>query len=252
MRIPRVNVEINLLMKCNAACANCNRGVREFPEREDMMTVAQIEDFIAQARSRQDVKIKKVKLVGGEPTIHPDFEQIYHLLLAAVDDGVIEGLKVNTNTIKGAPPSTTVKHPKVRWLHSPLKKKRHLPYVLHPKDLGLEAKGPCRMPFTCGFSLDPRGWLPCSPAILIAGAFDLEHLYRDDIPKDFWGHSLCDHCVFAVPESWRSAWHKQNRGLTLVEPSPRWKAGLENYAAKHDTKLRLPTSKNAKIPLVMA
>ena len=64
---------------------------------------------------------------------------------------------------------------------------------------------PCRHPFECGFSLDNRGWLPCSPAISIARLFGREHLYRRELPEGQpWGmEELCRYCCYAFPEDFR-------------------------------------------------
>jgi hypothetical protein len=92
-------------------------------------------------------------------------------------------------------------------------------------------------------SLDWRGWLPCSPAILIAGGFDLEHLYRepDDIPTGPWGEELCSHCVYSAPRKWRKA----NGGFEVTKPTPRWEEALRNYAQKKGYTLQMPDGRSS-------
>jgi hypothetical protein len=88
------------------------------------------------------------------------------------------------------------------------------------------------MPKVCGYSLDVRGWLPCSAAIAIARLFNLEHLYKPldgPLPTKIWGmDELCQDCIHGVPDFF---------GRKLIEipamwemPSPRWADRLWSYS----------------------
>ena len=110
-------------------------------------------------------------------------------------------LNVTTRCIASIPDELRL--PNISWSGARESKKRHLPYLWSPTDLGLPIK-PCTQPRICGFSLDNLGWLPCSPAIMIVRAFRLKHLYKYAMPEEPWGlDELCKHCVHAAPAEWR-------------------------------------------------
>lgn len=252
----KIRVEINITMRCNAAvtCFRCDRGITEIRGRTDDMTTDQVANFVEEAIRRKDeVRIERLKVLGGEPLSHPAFADIFDILAKGLDAGAFGFIKINTNAIKEYP--QYVNRRGVKISRSPLEGKRHLPMYAHPADLGLPsyghtaASGPvCGHPQKCGFSLDYKGWLPCSPAILIAAGFDLEHLYRQEIPVEPWGIELCAACVYSLPHGFRKA----NLGTTHVEATPRWKAALENVAAKSGHKLVLPSERKSfdRMPMV--
>jgi hypothetical protein len=204
----RVKVELNMTMRCNLRCFGCNRMCNRYTDRTEDMTTAQIQRFLDQARDTQPVHL--VKMVGGEPLLHPQFPEIFWMLVDAIDKGIIQGVKVNSNGTVPRPPGIPRFTPGVRWIGKPPRKKRHAPYLWSPLDLGIKNRGgPCSMPRRCGFSLDMYGWLPCSAAIQIVRMNHWEHLYRDTIPSEVWAmDQLCPNCIHVL----------DGRGLA---PSPR-------------------------------
>lgn len=85
----------------------------------------------------------------------------------------------------------------------------------------------------CGFSLDVKGWLPCSAAIAIARLFGMEDLYRPldgPLPTEAWGMDrLCPDCLFGVDDqSIKGRRFQEMPGLWDV-PSPRWSQALWRY-----------------------
>jgi hypothetical protein len=224
-------------MDCSAACPNCDRSVAEFPDREDHMTLEQIKVFIDEIRER-DIFVERLKWVGGEPLVHPQFIEIHKMLGDAIDEGLIGKVNISTNCVSKQPEGF-VNHKKIRWMRSPLTAKKHLSFYWHPEDCGQPTSGFCSHPRVCGMSLSKDGWLPCSPAIMIAGGFDLEKYYRDDVPLEPWGEELCSHCVYSGPRKWRQS----HLAFEFTEPTPRWAAALENYASKTGNRLKMPEGK---------
>jgi hypothetical protein len=220
-----VKVECNATLRCDAKCRNCDRHVPLFPNRTDV-SLEQISDFIDQAEARKTNRIDKLKLVGGQATEHPQFSEVYELLLSAAERGVIREIKITTNCLKPNPPVRPSSL--VRWQRSPPKKKQHLPSMWAAVDLGLPWK-PCRHPFQCGFSLDNRGWLPCSPMISIARLFGREDLYQDKLPDGVpWGMECCKWCCYALPEPFRREWCKPLAQHTpeMLMPTRSWAEAL--------------------------
>ena len=71
-------LEIDITYDCNLKCVSCNRSCTQAPTKE-YMSVKQIENFINES-IEIGKKWKFINILGGEPTIHPDFEKIIELI----------------------------------------------------------------------------------------------------------------------------------------------------------------------------
>lgn len=237
-RIPGVNFEWNLLIGCPRRCCGCDRSVEHYPERREEMSLEQVDKAIQQLRdNKYRIRAKKIKLAGGEPTMHSQFVEIYWKLIAALEEGVFEFLKINMSDHEKYPrPASIPDHPKVRWLHSHPRKKSHLPYMWSPTDLGIEM-GPCRIPQTCGISLDATGkYLPCSASIMVVRAFGLEEeMYKEEVPDGPWGlEKICDKCIHSANAAWKKKWFEDNPGLTKTQPTESWVKALASYEERYN------------------
>ena len=224
-----MKVELNLTLRCQLACKGCDRlcGIVP-PEPADDMTPAQVSAFIQEAKTR-GIHIDRVKIVGGEPLVLPHVTDIVRLLIdEGIGSGVISSIKLDTNGIARIPADMPT-HPSFRIGGRKPKKKIHLPYIWSPSDLGLEWHGPCSHPYRCGFSLDARGWLPCSPAIMIDRLFYGGEHYRHSITAHPWGiEKLCAHCIYAASSAFRVANVKPLNLFTpeMKMPTRSWAAAL--------------------------
>src|SRR5262245_29713970 len=70
-------IEIDITYACNLSCPNCNRSCAQAPTGE-RMTVEQI-DFFLKESIASGIKWDRIRLVGGEPTLHPHFHNIIQL-----------------------------------------------------------------------------------------------------------------------------------------------------------------------------
>ena len=73
-RRSRGYIEIDITWACNLNCFNCNRSCEQ-AATGDHMTVAQIDRFIAESRAA-NYKWKRIRVLGGEPTVHKHFFEI--------------------------------------------------------------------------------------------------------------------------------------------------------------------------------
>ncbi|WP_150266543.1 radical SAM protein [Paenibacillus tepidiphilus] len=79
--IPNIyKLEIDITYLCTLKCHNCNRGISVAPPvKEHNMSVEQIRRFIDQSITSNH-PWEQIKLIGGEPTIHPQIDIIIELL----------------------------------------------------------------------------------------------------------------------------------------------------------------------------
>lgn len=207
-----MNIEVNATLKCQLRCQNCNRCPKIFEKEDTDITPQQIDNFIEQIKGKG---VDKIKLLGGEPTMSKHFNYVYSALKKAMDNKVFNHLKLDYNHI--LPLSKELDTTNVRIMGKSLKKKRHLPVLWSPKDLGYNT-GPqpnCQALKRCGQSFDWQGFLPCSQAIALVRIFGWEHLYRKEVQLKPWGlEILCQHCIFSMPQEWT------NEHLYLLNETP--------------------------------
>src|SRR5262249_10986164 len=79
----RRRLEIDVTWACNLDCDNCNRSCAQAPTAE-RMTLEQIRRFVAETIAR-GVSWERIRLLGGEPTLHPEFAAIVDVLRAYRD-----------------------------------------------------------------------------------------------------------------------------------------------------------------------
>ncbi len=226
-----MRIELNLTLRCNQRCHNCNRLCHLFPERTDDVSLEQIKTMLEQLKSK-GLRCNRMKVVGGEPLLHPQFVDAWSYFCVATETGLIEKIKIDTNGTIPIPDWLRNAYGRIRFSTSKPRSKAHVPYLWSPADLGYDLTGPgdCTMPRICGLSLDNRGWLPCSAAIMIARGFGLEHLYRQEVPEKTWGlDELCRHCVHAMPKEWKDRYCKKLSEITVEERTPTvsWGRALE-------------------------
>lgn len=213
-----INLELNITLSCNQACANCNRLCHIYRDRTEHMSLEQISKFIDQAK--QSGGVNKVKVVGGEPLMHPQFLDVYDLLMGACKDGVIKLLKIDTN--KTLPIPKVEINNFVHWGGKHPSKKRHQPALWSPIDLGMKVNAaPCGQVKNCGLSLDKFGYLPCSLAIMQVRLFGLVDLYKKELPTGVWGlDKLCKNCCFATGAEFGKLHGKYLKDFTEEEKKP--------------------------------
>lgn len=67
-------IEIDITYDCNLKCVSCNRSCAQLPTKEKM-EVYDIQTFIQESIALNK-KWKLINILGGEPTLHPDFQDI--------------------------------------------------------------------------------------------------------------------------------------------------------------------------------
>lgn len=154
-------VELDITTKCNLSCPNCVR-FSNFHSTWESMDMLGIYDFIA--RNKQYGKKLTVKIIGGEPTIHPNIVEI----LTALNEHF--HLMIATNGInKWVPPFDMV-------VENSAKERGVLP-EFHPtcdapiddiKYQGEDFSFGCDTAYTCMNVCTSEGYYPCT----VAGSID--------------------------------------------------------------------------------
>ena len=225
-------LEIELTTDCNLNCVNCDRSCRQAPSKENI-SYEQIKRFVDESVERKHFWYV-IKLAGGEPTLHPDFERILLELKRCKDQYVNTKIWVNSN---GFSPLTKEKLKWVAdflpWVHINSSGKttpnvtHHDAYNLAPKDFSVVAP-PCHRPWDCGLGLSRYGFFPCGAGAAIARVFgmdigikSIEELTHEAVLKQLL--LLCPLCGYSPT--------KVKRFNVADEPrSKSWIHAYEQYA----------------------
>ena len=257
-----VNYDLNIGYACNAACRYCNRLIDEFRLPNASMTIAQVGTAIERWKAA-GVTIKKLKVSGGEPSLHPDLVPIVQLLL---DSGIVQTVWVLSNGIKQDLPKLPrgaryrvdpILDPKDGW-------KNHQPFLISPADVGIEADGSeCSTRRMCGRGVEAFGFSQCG----IAGA--LGHLlgidpYHEKPVLHISHPEICKHCLYSLPDAKQKELQRKCPpggkwpdgstfgDSTIDYPTPTFKAALERrktqptfFARGLDDDVQVPSTQRA-------
>jgi Radical SAM superfamily len=184
----RDRLELDITCACNLHCFNCNRSCEQARD-QDHMSVGQVRRFLDESRER-NTRWRLIKVIGGEPTIHPQFDEIIELLLQYRRDfSPRTRIVLNTNgygdrvkkVLASLPPGIVVENTAKT---SPVQPD-FLTFNVAPRD----APGFTRVDYTngcsiikkCGFGLSPYGYYPCGPGGGIDRVFGF-NIGRKDMP----------------------------------------------------------------------
>lgn len=233
-------VEMDLTYRCNLRCANCNRSCTQAPSNLDL-PLERIQAFLDESRAR-GIGWQRIRLLGGEPTLHPDLPAILETLQAYRRDHrpnlrivlCTNGhgprvARVLAHLPAGIVVKSTAKGPRQRLFR---------PFNLAPMDLRryrwADFSSGCRILEDCGIGLTPLGIYPCAVAGGIDRIFGFG-LGRPALPAD---HDempaeravfcrLCGHFGFAWPTrrprlspTWERAYRRRGRIVDTPDGAP--------------------------------
>jgi hypothetical protein len=225
-------IEIDITYACNLRCAGCNRSCAQAPTVE-MMTLAEIKKFL-QESVEKGYRWKLIRIVGGEPTLHPKIHQIMETLvdykngyspdtrIMLATNGFAE---VTKEVIAVAPPEIEIDNSR----KAPKKENYFVRFNMAPIDdpvfKDAVFTNGCRILKTCGIGLTPYGYYPCAVAGSIDRVlgFDLgrkELPARDDDMLDQL-NVLCRYCG-----------HFKHEKLRVIDHiySPAWTKAYKEYS----------------------
>jgi hypothetical protein len=223
-------IEIDLTYRCNLTCLNCNRSCTQSPSQMEI-PVEPIESFIEQSVA-QNASWNRIRLLGGEPTLHRDFLKIIELLRAyrkthRPDLRIVVCTNGSGKTVERRlqqlPRDIEIKN-----TYKVTKQRLFRPFNMAPVDSPLfrfsDFSCGCRILTECGLGLTPMGYYACA----IAGAMDRIFMFyvgRNRLPDpsdDLTDHlrifcRYCGHFGFQWPTkkaklspAWKQAYRHNN------------------------------------------
>lgn len=167
-------IEIDITYKCNLHCLNCNRSCTQAPSDEHMslgMVGAFVDESIQKGRAW-----RRIRVLGGEPTLHPEFDKIIFELLrykawrpSCIVEVVTNGYGQSVNQALARLPKDVMVDNSAKT--GPVQ--THFgPFNLAPIDdlryFLADYGNACAIARDCGMGITPQGYYPCA----VAGGID--------------------------------------------------------------------------------
>lgn len=235
----RDRIELDVTWACNLRCTQCNRSCAQAPTGEQM-SAAQVEAFVDASLAR-GTRWARIRVLGGEPTLHPELDAILAALLryrASVPEVVIElvthGWGERTRAVLGRlPPGITVENTHKTSPDQPFEAFNDAPRD-DPRFARADWRNGCPIPAACGIGLGPYGYYPCAVAAGIDRVLGKD-LGRKDLPApedtmEDQLRALCGWCGH-----FRRA---EATGAPPAGPSPSWEAAYAAWRARRPTLTR--------------
>lgn len=169
-------IQIEITTLCNLDCFNCDRSVRQAPSTESM-SLSQIERFVAESLALC-WEWKQITLIGGEPTLHPQFWEILGTIERYKRVHVDCVVEVSSNGYGPRVKSVLAQLPP--WVvvdSSEKKSNKHLfsSYNVAAVDLpqfrGADFTKGCWITSECGMGLTRNGYYPCGAGASVDRVF---------------------------------------------------------------------------------
>lgn len=236
-------VELHITYRCNLSCINCNRMSQIDNEHTPDMSVADVKEFFRQCKELNFDP--DILIIGGEPTMHPDFLEILRLSREFKGrDGLVQ---VWTN----GRDRDMVTHIREKYNASvpeetfKAKSRIDFPwddYYISPADYGIERQK-CWQHGSeiCGISVDSGGYMPCAVGGMLDGVLKLGLRTKrladlfDNEKNAAITKEMCRHCGACYSKLITGKELEDWRGYLKAQPkrwgshmSPTWLNATEN------------------------
>jgi hypothetical protein len=202
-------IEIDVTYHCNLSCFSCDRVCGQAPS-DERMSIEQIKKFVRQSVDNNK-KWKRITLLGGEPTGHPDIIEILNILLNYKKKHSSETeIQLVSNGCGADVEKVLMKLPKGILIKNSKKssslQKEFDAMTVAPADrpvyIMADYGNACDIPHKCGIALTINGYYPCAPAGAIDRVFGFNMGHKeiiksaqaqDELKKycRYCGHFLC-------------------------------------------------------------
>lgn len=224
------SLEVHITYRCNLRCLHCSNLIEQAPSNETMPP-ATVAALLADS-VRLDYRWERIVLHGGEPTLHPDLDEICEMLAAYKrDHNPACGIYICTNG-HGEKVAAGIEVARRHGvgIENSMKGGGQDVYYHHalsssPADLGEDYNLGCFQTSKCGIAYTMRGFYECSPAASAWRLFGyapmatrLEDVTEERLAAGFAEH--CKHCGYS----------RINSGANVNAPySETWKAAIDAY-----------------------
>jgi hypothetical protein len=167
---------INFTFACNLACVGCDRASFIKPQHSPPMTRERLGRFLDEVKST-GIELKRMRIVGGEPTLHPDFLEMTAMLLRYAEDTEYRcNVRIFSNhytqRTRDLLDEVHRRHPKLQMMGEHKRKSAVFPPMtryeyVSPKDAGIHCPWPCTNMGSrgkCGSGVDQVGYSLCPTA----------------------------------------------------------------------------------------
>ncbi|WP_425037299.1 radical SAM protein [Primorskyibacter sp. S187A] len=234
-------LEIDLTYRCNMRCNDCNRSVTQAPENTQLDHAdiqRHIQDWIARS-----YRWDRIRLLGGEPTLHPDFLRIVEdlkvyrrehapkLIIEVISNGF--GERVN-KTLDQLTPDIRIVNTAKTSNTQPVHQTFNRAPCDFPEHQNSDFSNGCFVTELSGMGLTPSGYYHCAVAGGIDRIFDLK-LGRDAVPEisDDMREDMQALCRFC------GHFTAQMQEVPAEERlSPSWKDAYANWRTRRGMRLR--------------
>jgi len=168
-------IEIDITFSCNLKCYNCDRSCSQAPS-DDYISVDQIQKFINESLT-SDRSWKRIRILGGEPFLHPDIIIILDMLNTFVKDhSPATRLEIVTNGYGSVVKDAIKKVPSNIFIKNTGKtgkfQQKFEAFNLAPIDKRIffitDYSNKCWVTSYCGIGLNPFGYYLCG----VGGSID--------------------------------------------------------------------------------
>ena len=171
-----LDAAINFTFACNLSCVGCDRASFIKPQHSPPMTKERLGEFLEEVKA-EGIELKRMRIVGGEPTLHPDFLEMTTMCIRYSEETEYRcNVRIFSN--QHAPRTRTLldevhrKHPSLQMMGAHKKESWVFPRMtryeyVSPKDAGIDCPWPCPNMGSrgkCGNGVDQVGYSLCPTA----------------------------------------------------------------------------------------
>jgi hypothetical protein len=223
-------VEVEIITRCSLACFNCDRSIRQAPSNE-CMSPEQIEKFVNESIELNWGR-KRIRLMGGEPTLHPQFFEILKIVKRYKNLNPRCNIGISTNGYGSKVNEVLSRLPE--WVNVRNSRKesnihKFIDYNIAPVDLeeykDADFTKGCWITEECGLGLSRNGYYPCGAGASVDRVF----CFNIGVKKlSLVNHSalknqlklLCKYC---------GHYKKNPERITEAKMSVSWQKAYEKY-----------------------
>jgi len=218
-------IEIDITEQCNLSCNACSRCCDKFKSNKHI-DIKIVRQFVKESIVL-NYKWKSIKILGGEPTLHPELDKIIKILY--------EYKLFNVDCLISILSNGVIKRNYPDWFidEYTLDHSFHRPFYISPMDEGkFGINKLCCTLWQCGIGLGSYGYTPCALGTAMCriwgfrGVTSLYNCTGENLLNQC--KNICKHCGAYLVDS-----HDFSKGdifnYEVMQMTPSWVNRLEEY-----------------------